>query len=166
MSVVAAKVYGDGKIRVAADSIIVSGWSKRTDNFGKLEQINGMIVGSVGTAYETSLMWQYMRTHKPDDSTDKDVLSFIIEFVRWKRELTGDATVKNAYLLVYKGHLFEVDGLFVHEVRNYIAIGAGRDFATAALYLGHSPAEAVKAACELSCVVAEPIVCCETTGEN
>ena len=56
MSVVAAKVYENGTIRVAADSIIVSGWSKRTSNFGKLEQINGMIIGSVGAAYEASLM--------------------------------------------------------------------------------------------------------------
>jgi hypothetical protein len=161
MSVVAAKVYENGTIRVAADSIIVSGWSKRTSNFGKLEQINGMIIGSVGTAYEASLMWQYMRTHKPDGGTEKDVLAFIVEFVRWKRELTGDATVVNDYLLAYKNKLFEVSGLFVHEIQDYVAIGAGCDFATAALYLGHSPEESVKAACTLSCVVSEPIVSCE-----
>lgn len=161
MSVVAAKVYENGTIRVAADSIIVSGWSKRTRNYGKLEQINGMIIGSVGTAYEASLMWQYMRTHKPDGGTEKDVLAFIVEFVRWKRELTGDATVVNDYLLAYKNKLFEVSGLFVHEIQDYVAIGAGCDFATAALYLGHSPEESVKAACALSCVVSEPIVSCE-----
>lgn len=161
MSVVAAKVYADGTIRIAADSIIVSGWSKRTNNFGKLEQINGMIVGSVGTAYETSLMWQYMRTHKPDGSEEKDVLSFIVEFIRWKRDLTGDATIQNNYLLAYKRKLFEISGLFVHEIRDYVAIGAGCDFATAALFLGHSTEESVEAACALSCVVAEPIVQCE-----
>lgn len=161
MSVVAAKVYDDGKISVAADSIIVSGWSKRTNNFGKLEKVNGMIIGSVGTAYESSLMWQYMRTHKPDEGTERAVLEFIVEFVRWKRELTGDATVGNDYLLAYKHKLFEISGLFVHEIHDYAAIGAGRDFATAALFLGHSPEESVKAACKLSCMVSEPIVSCE-----
>lgn len=120
-----------------------------------------MIIGSVGTAYESSLMWQYMRTHKPDEGTERAVLEFIVEFVRWKRELTGDATVENDYLLAYKNRLFEISGLFVHEIYDYVAIGAGRDFATAALFLGHSPEESVKAACELSCMVSEPIVSCE-----
>ena len=161
MSVVAARVYKDGKIRVAADSIIVYGWTKRTDNFWKLERLNGMIVGSVGNSDEASLMWQYMRTHKPDAGTEKDVLSFIVEFARWKKELSGDAYVRNDYLLAYKHKLFEVSGLFVHEIHDYIAIGAGRDFATAALFLGHTPEESVKTACALSCLVAEPIVCYE-----
>ena len=48
--------------------------------------------------------------------------------------------------------------LYVNEVNEYAAIGAGEDFALAALYLGHSAKEAVKVACELSAFVAEPIV--------
>ncbi len=51
MSVIAARVYQD-KIVVAADSIIVHGWSKRTANFSKLEYINEMIVGGCGEAQE------------------------------------------------------------------------------------------------------------------
>jgi hypothetical protein len=47
--------------------------------------------------------------------------------------------------------------MFVHEVFDFISIGAGEDFANAALYLGHTPKEAVKVACELSCYVCEPI---------
>ena len=64
----------------------------------------------------------------------------------------------NAYLICYKGHLFEAEGLYVFEVKNYSAIGAGQDFATAALYLGHTPQEAVNVAAELSCFVAKPII--------
>lgn len=63
MSVVAAKVYKD-KIVMAADSIVVRGWSKRTDHdIVKINKINDMIVGSTGYAQELSLMWQYMTTH-------------------------------------------------------------------------------------------------------
>lgn len=48
--------------------------------------------------------------------------------------------------------------MFVCQIKDYVAIGAGDDFATAALYLGHTPREAVEVACNLSCYVAGPIV--------
>jgi len=48
--------------------------------------------------------------------------------------------------------------MFINEIKDFAAIGAGEDFANAALYLGHSPEEAVKVACELCCFVSEPIV--------
>ena len=143
---------------MAADSILVKGWSKRTSNFAKIASINGMIVGGTGYAQEISLMWHYMQTHKPASPSEKDVLTFIVEFSQWKQTTTGNSQLDNSYLLAYQGHLFEVERMFVHEVTDYIAVGAGEDFANAALFLGHSPKDAVKVACELSCYVAEPIV--------
>lgn len=157
MSVVAARVYQD-KIVVAADSILVKGWSKRTGNFAKLEFINEMIVGGCGTAQECGLMWRYMQTHRPESPTEKDVLAFLAEFSQWKKELTGNADLENQFIMAYKGHLFEIEPMFVFEIKDYTAIGAGEDFANAALYLGHSPEEAVKVACDLSCYVAEPVI--------
>lgn len=158
MSVVAARVYKD-KIIMAADSIIVRGWSKRTDHdIVKINEINGMIVGGTGYAQELSLMWQYMATHKPASATEKDVLSFIVEFSQWKRNLIGNGNVDNTYLMAYDGHLFQIEEMLVYEVSEYSAVGAGQDFANAVLYLGNSPRDAVKVACELSCFVAEPII--------
>lgn len=157
MSVVAAKVYND-KIVMAADSILVKGYSKRNSNFAKIAEINGMILGGTGMAQETSLMWHYMQTHKPASHSEKDVLAFVIEFAQWKNSMIGNSNIENIYLLAYQGHLFEIEYMFVHEVSDYIAIGAGEDYANAALYLGHEPREAVKVACELSCYVCEPIV--------
>lgn len=157
MSVVAAKVYND-KIVMAADSIIVKGCSKRNTGFAKIAEINDMIIGSVGAAEETSLMWHYMQTHKPASCLDKDILTFVVEFIQWKRNLVGNGDIDNTYLLIYQGHLFYIQNMFVYEVSDYSAIGAGEDFANAALYLGHEPKEAVKVACELSCYVCEPIV--------
>lgn len=158
MSVVAARVYKD-KIIMAADSIIVRGWSKRTDHdIVKINEINGMIVGGTGYAQELSLMWQYMATHKPASATEKDVLSFIVEFSQWKRNLIGNGSVDNTYLMAYDGHLFQIEEMLVYEVSEHSAVGAGQDFANAVLYLGNSPRDAVKVACELSCFVAEPII--------
>lgn len=158
MGVVAAKVYKD-KIVMAADSIVVRGRSKRIDNgIVKINKINDMIVGSTGYAQELSLMWQYMTTHKPATATEKDVLDFVIEFSRWKRDLIGSYSVDNTYLMAYDGHLFQIENMLVCEVSEWIAIGTGEGFATAALYLGNNPRDAVKVACELSCLVAEPII--------
>lgn len=158
MSVVAAKIYNN-RIVMAADSILVKGWSKSTNgNFVKINQINGMIVGGTGQAKELSLLWHFMRTHKPDGNTDKDIIEYIVEFSKWKNDLIGESGIVNNYLLAYDGHLFEIENMFVYEIKDYTAVGAGQDFANAALYLGHSPREAVKVACELSCYVAEPII--------
>lgn len=157
MSVVAAKVYSD-KIVVSADSIIVKGWSKRNSNFAKLYQVNGMIIGGCGEAQEMSFMLRFMQTHQPESSSIKDILEFISEFSKWKRELAGDFSVSNSYIMAFGGHLFEIEAMFVHEIKDYVAIGAGEDFATAALYLGNAPEDAVKVACDLSCYVCEPII--------
>lgn len=157
MSVVAARVY-EGKVVMAADSIIIKGSSKRNTNFSKIAEINDMIVGGCGSAEEMSLMWHYMQTHKPSSPSEKDVLAFIVEFSKWKNDLIGKCDIENSYLLIYQGHLFESECMFVHEVHDYVAIGAGEDFASAALYLGHTPKGAVEVACALSCYVCEPIV--------
>lgn len=159
MSVIAAKVYND-KIVIAADSIIVRGASKRNSGFAKLVEINDMIIGATGICEETSLMYHYMQTHKPASPSEKDVLNFVVEFSQWKRGVVNDSSINNIYLLAYQGHLFEIEYMFVHEVFDYAAIGAGDDYANAALYLGHEPKDAVKVACELSCYVCEPIIQC------
>ena len=158
MSVIAGKVYND-KIVVAADSIVVKGWSKRTGNFAKLLEINDMIIGGTGSAEELSLFFRFAQTHKPESATEKDVLAFATEFANWKQtNYNNNSFLKNMYLIAYDGHLFEIANMFINEVKDFAAIGAGEDFANAALYLDHSPEDAVKVACELCCYVSEPIV--------
>lgn len=99
-----------------------------------------------------------MQTHRPAEATEKSILEFIIEFSTWKNNQISSSTVDNTYLMAYDGKLFYINNMFVYEISEYQAIGAGEDFANAALYLGHSPREAVKVACDLSCMVAEPIL--------
>lgn len=158
MSVVCSKVYND-RIVIAADSIVICGTSKEPNkNFSKLETINEMIIGGVGTCQELSLMYHFARTHKPLDATDKSVFEFIIEFCKFKKDLTNEFNMDSYYLICYQGKLFAIQDFFVREIKDYYAIGAGDGFAKAALYLGHTPKEAVKTACDISCFVAEPIV--------
>jgi len=155
---VCAKVYAD-RIQIAADSITVSGWSKRTDlKFSKLSRINDIVMGTVGTIQEASLMWNYMETHKPKDTSGKSILDFMVEFSKWKSDYSTDKEISNYYIMAFSGKYFLISGSWVEEIVNHCAIGAGEDLANAALYLGHTPREAVKVAAELSCFVAEPIV--------
>lgn len=156
MSVVAVKVNKD-KIEFAADSICIRGGTKRT-NIAKLTEVNQMIIGGVGTAEETNLLFIFAQTHSPLDNSEKAVLDFFFEFGKWKNGLNLGFSFSNVYLFGYKGKAFYVENLLVKEVKDYEAIGAGMDYALAALYLKHSAKEAVKVACELSCYVAEPIV--------
>lgn len=159
MSVVAVRVYDDN-IVMSADSILCKWDAKKANpkDFTKINEVNGMIIGGCGYAQEISLIWHYMETHKPHDCTVKDVLTFFVEFGKWKAEYGDGCDIKNEYIIVYKGHAYLVEGLFIHEIHKYNAIGAGENFANAALHLGHTPQEAVKVACELSCFVSEPIL--------
>ena len=158
MSVVCAKIYED-RIEVAADSIIVQGWSKETKGeFSKLVKINDMIIGATGNCDELSLLLHFAKTHKPETPSERDLLSFIAEFSRWKREGYDNSSIVNTYIIIFGEKVFCIERFFVREIKSYMAIGAGQDFANAALYLGHSPRDAVKVACNLSCFVAEPII--------
>ena len=157
MSVVAVKV-DDEKIEVAADSICIRGWqSMRTDQVCKLMEINNMIIGGVGLAQDNSLMFRFAQTHRPESSTEKDILSFMVEFIAWRKTYSS-SELENSYILVCDNRAWRINEMLICEVTNYDAIGAGRDFANAAMYLDHSAQEAVKVACVLSCYVAEPIV--------
>lgn len=158
MSVVCAKVYDD-KIVMAADSQVT--WGSHVKNnigFSKIREINGMIIGAVGNCDEASLIYQYTKTHKPEEANEKDVLDFIAEFAKWKKDYDGDNNIRNNYLFAFNGHLFYIEGILVSEIYDFASIGSGFYFGLTALFLGKSPKEAVEVTCKLDCFVGEPIV--------
>lgn len=160
MSVVVAKITKDN-IYVASDSIVVNGWTqthKTGNHITKLEEYNGIILGGCGLAEETSLFFYYIKTHNIEKPTEKDILNFIIEFTKWKKDLIGDSSLQNKYIIAYKGKCFGIEHMLVYEITDYAAIGAGMDYALGALHEGVSAEQAVKAACDLCAYVCEPIV--------
>ena len=159
MSVVAVKKT-DKKIKIAADSISVCGWTRmeKTIKKAKLFEVNGIIAGGVGLASENLLLENFCLPHKPHQATEREVLNFFIEFNNYLKEL-GMSGYSNHFIFCYKGKAFLIEqNLYVNEVNEYAAIGAGEDFALAALYLGYSARTAVETACELCAMVCEPIV--------
>jgi ATP-dependent protease HslVU (ClpYQ) peptidase subunit len=159
MSIVCCRVT-EKKIEVASDSILTIGMTqnKSSNRFAKLVQVNGMIVGGVGDADEMSLFLLYCTTHHPERADESGLLSFVCEFVEWKKSRISDSRLNNGYLVAYSGKIFCVDGYFVQEIISYEAIGAGMDFALAALYLGHDARRAAEVSCELSILCEAPIV--------
>lgn len=159
MSVVVAKIL-ENEIEISADSICVLGRTKvhSGTKISKIEKYNDMIIGGCGETEEISLFFHYMKTHTIEHMDERHVLDFIIEFKRWKNDLIQNSSLKNSYILAYKGKCFGISNMLVYEITNYDAIGAGMDYALGALYQGATAEEAVKAACDLCCYVSEPII--------
>jgi ATP-dependent protease HslVU (ClpYQ) peptidase subunit len=156
MSVVAVKVTNK-KITIGADSIIAFGWTQEKDKLAKLEEVNGMIIGSVGVAQEGALFRVFCRTRKPRAADVESIVDFMSDFQDWLKNKIDDSTIENGYILVFDKKVFNIEGFYVKEVTDYTAIGAGADFSLASLYLGNSVKDSIKAACHLSVYCEEPI---------
>ena len=156
MSVVAVKIEKN-KITIGADSILVSGYTQEKDKLAKLFQNEWMVVGDVGQAQEGALFQIFSQTRKPRESSVYAMTEYMFEFYSWIREKTEATVLVNSYIIAFQDKVFLIEGFFVKEVNDYAAIGAGMDFALAALYMGSSVSDAIKTACHLSILCEEPI---------
>lgn len=156
MSVVAVKVEKD-KITIGADSILVSGYTQEKDKMAKLFQNEWMVVGDVGEAQEGALFQIFSKTRKPREASVEAMTEYLFDFFSWKREKTDADKLENSYVIIFNKKAFLIEGFYVKEINDYAAIGAGMDFALAALYLGSSVQDAIKTACHLSILCEEPI---------
>ena len=162
MSVVAVKVY-DKEIIMSADSIIIHGESDKTPvGRGKIFEVNNMLIGTSGYASEGIHMALFAENHAPLAMNDRELTRWMHEFEEWRVKEFGiernQMTYQNSYIIAYKEKVFFCNAGYIGEINDYFAIGAGHTYAAAALYLGHSPQEAVRVACALSCYVDEPII--------
>ena len=156
MSVVAVRVEKD-KITIGADSILVSGYTQEKDKMAKLFQNEWMVVGDVGEAQEGALFQIFSKTRKPREASVDAMTEYLFDFFSWKREKTDSDKLENSYIIIFNKKAFLIEGFYVKEVTDYTAIGAGMDFALAALYLGSSVQDAIKTACHLSILCEEPV---------
>ena len=124
MSVVVCKVSKD-KIEMASDSIAVKGWTKinnAQNKIVKMMKYNDMIIGGCGNSDEISLLFHYMKTHTIENMDEKGVLDFIIEFRRWKNDLTGNNALNNPYIIAYKGKAFAIEGMLVFPIDDFMPL--------------------------------------------
>jgi len=160
MSVVACRILKDG-FEMSADSICVYGYTQTkgdTTKHAKLFEINNMVIGGVGLAQDNSLMQLFAETHGFSRPDERGVLEFLSEFSDWKKEKVDDPKINNHYLIGFERKVWEIYEWSIMQVSTYSAIGAGMDFALAALYFGAPTAKAVEVATELSIYCEKPIV--------
>jgi ATP-dependent protease HslVU (ClpYQ) peptidase subunit len=159
MSVVACRVTESG-YEIAADSITVMGWTQsRGENVkhSKLFEVDGIVIGGVGLAEESVLMGIFCRTHKPADADTQSVVEFLVEFAEWKKDRTDNRDLENSFIFGLGGKAFSTCQYCVTEITKYDAIGAGMDYALAALHLGKDARSAVETAIELSIYCEGPV---------
>lgn len=158
MSVVAVKRYAD-KIVIGADSIRITYDSQEKDKKAKLVRISPQLVlGSVGDCAVSGLFQEYLKNHLPKTNDEYGYTSLLAEFQRYLRDLDDRLRIdESEFLIVYKARAFLLSNYFIREIRDYYAIGAGMDFANAALHLGCDIKKAIKTACELSIYCEAPV---------
>lgn len=156
MSIVAVRI-NETSIEIAADSITVSGTTQERDPNSKLFKIKeGLILGCCGTSAMGLLMLEHLTFNAPTENTLWGWLGCIKDFHKKCKALETDLSPDgNVFVVVMDGKVWYAYGLHVKEITTYQAIGAGSDFAIAALYLGRSASEACAVACEL-CTLCEP----------
>ena len=168
MSVVACLVTENG-YEIASDSITTRGYTQsRGQNVkhSKLFEVNDMKIGGVGLAEETSLLYLFATTHRPSSATQKGILEFLSEFSDWKNKKVSKSSIDNSYVIGYEGKAFATNDWFVSEIVTYHAVGAGMNFALAALHLGHSAEKAVETAIELSIYCEGPVQVLKHSAEK
>lgn len=159
MSVVCCRI-NDGNIEIASDSISIRGYTQSKGHniaVPKLTKHDDFVYGSVGFAEEHALFGHYLLTHKFADFTENELTKTMVSFANWKQKEIQKHDIENSYIFVKKSKAFSVSNFLISPILKFEAIGAGRDFALAALYLGHSAVESAKVACELSIFCEEPI---------
>ena len=158
MSVVAVRKK-DGKVTIGADSIRITGWgTQEKDKLAKLFRVNAdMIVGTVGDSAIHSLFREFLKNHLPKSNTEYGWTTLVSEFSNHLNELKNPPKLEtSAFIVVHKQKVFFIDSYFVREINDYYAIGAGMDYALAALHLGASVKEAIETACHLSIFCEKP----------
>jgi len=158
MSVVAVRKKG-GNITIGADSIRITGWgTQEKDKLAKLFRVsNDMIVGTVGSAAIHSLFREFLKNHLPKSNSEYGWTTLMSEFSSYLNDLKNAPKLEtSAFLVVHKQKVYFIDSYFVREINDYYAIGAGMDYALAALYLGASVKEAIETACHLSIFCEKP----------
>lgn len=156
MTVIAAKKINNGKIHFAADSYCGIGWGEKNENkeldVVKLFNTNGITCGVTGNLYDANKFRLFCETTRPRNDSEIELVRFMADYMKSVNDKNS-----STFIVAFGKQLYEINGLDVIQVKNFIAVGAGGSFARTAMYLGKNPKEAVSIACKLSPYCSKPI---------
>ncbi|MBK68003.1 MAG: hypothetical protein CMP22_07740 [Rickettsiales bacterium] len=161
MTVVAVKKQ-NGIVSIASDDATTSGYTtiSNADNksFTKLKQIGKYTIAGSGLTSITSLLFMYAKTHLIRENSEEGVLDWFKGFLDWRKEKTGEYGISsNNFIIVWDNKIYEFQDFQVTEIRENYAIGSGRDFALAAMYMGASAKKAVECAINFDSYCSAPV---------
>ncbi len=117
-----------------------------------------MIMGTAGSCSIGALLREYLENHQPKTNTEHGWVALIADFAKYASGIDSNLkAADNEFLVIWRGRSFFIHNFYVLEVKDFYAIGAGRDFAFAALYLKNDVKKAIEIACELSTFCEKPI---------
>jgi ATP-dependent protease HslVU (ClpYQ) peptidase subunit len=116
------------------------------------------IVGGAGLLSHINYMQLFAETHRPLSSRKRDVLEFFAEFNEWADKKIKSFESHNHWLLAFDGKLISVGSDLSISYHDFWAVGSGWEYARTAMHLGHDVRSALRVACELTVLCAEPIV--------
>ncbi len=159
MSAIAVKKINKKEFEISADSIRMSGWTQEKDKKAKLWRIGDLILGTSGLCSIGSLFREFIENHKPKTNNEYGWINLVIEFIKYHKSIDDKTNFnENDFIVIWQNRSFYIGGLFVREIEDYYAIGAGMDFALSALYLGHNTKKACEVATEFSTFCEKPII--------
>jgi len=159
MSVVVIKKIKPKQFELAADSQVTYGMTLDKSKVSKLWRVGDVIAGSVGKAALGGVFREYIENHRPKFNTEYGWINFMSEFIKYAQSLDSSFSMSdNDFLVAWGGRAYLLSGTYVKEIKTFEAIGAGDDYAKAAMHLGHSAREAVEVACELNIYCEKPII--------
>lgn len=157
MSVVAVKVFKDG-YDISADSQTTTDGRIETGYPHKLFKINGIILGSCGTCEDSFLLKTFANNNRIKSESESKVFDFMSDFYKWKKEkTTEELDITNHFIVGMKKKFFAVYQWFIYQVKEFEAIGSGKDYALSALRLGKSTHEATELACNMDVYCGLPV---------
>jgi len=153
MTVIAAKIY-DGNIQMACDSMVTRGRHKKSTGYPcKIIEGKDFILGFCGDAVILPLLTMYSKNHIIGNDGDADrIVEWCSEFLEYVKKKTNEwkGSLKASLLLAHSSGLFLIEDWLPIKVDDWCATGSGYEHAESALYLGHTPVEAVDVAINLA----------------
>jgi len=160
MTVLAVKNYND-RIEIATDSGAFNNYRKE-ENQQKLYEVNNIVIAACGSRAISNLFYLFCSFNSPEGNEQLDILRFYNRFLKdLKDNYNNNITnIENNYFIYYDKKLYELWYNFdIKEIKvdEFSALGAGMQEAKTALYLGHSPKEAISITTKLNVLTAGEI---------
>ncbi|CAL2056024.1 hypothetical protein [Tenacibaculum sp. 190524A05c] len=117
--------------------------------YGKMFQVNGTTIGCAGILSQITLLQVFCKEQLPESNEAHSIILWLVDFMKY----LSDKTLFKSENMNFKGLMIKEDRCFffsnnldVAEVKEFDAIGSGKDYAIGAMQMGADVEKAVEVA--------------------